>query len=67
VLASPSLKSGTTYAVYSGGTSTGTAVDGLYSGGDYSAGAQAATFTVSGVVTRAGSAVGGMPGGSRMR
>jgi hypothetical protein len=33
VLSSPELKNGSTYIVYSGGSSTGTVTDGLYSGG----------------------------------
>ena len=38
VLCSPQLEAGTTYVVYSGGSSTGTVADGLYSGGTYTSG-----------------------------
>lgn len=75
VFCSPDLEQGSTYTVYSGGSSTGTATDGLYSGGTYSGGTGVATFTISSVVTNAGSAAGGMtfndpaagsaPGGGR--
>ncbi len=62
VLCSPELKEGTTYRAYSGGTSTGTATDGLYSGGTYTPGTLVTEFTVSGIVTYAGSSAAGMPG-----
>jgi hypothetical protein len=61
VLSSPELKNGSTYVVYSGGSSTGTVTDGLYSGGTYTAGTQVTSFTISSMVTGAGS--GGFPGG----
>jgi lipopolysaccharide export system protein LptA len=47
VLCSPELVTGISYAVYSGGSSTGTVVDGLYSGGVYTAGTKLGTFTLS--------------------
>ncbi len=62
VLCSPELSEGSTYSVYSGGNSTGTATDGLYSGGTYTPGTQVTEFTVSGIVTYAGSSGAGMPG-----
>ena len=50
---SPGLKKGSAYSVYIGGNATGTATDGLYSGGGYKAGGAAyATFTVSSMVTK---------------
>lgn len=61
VVSSPDLAKGMTYAVYTGGSSTGTAADGLYTGGTYTAGTQAASFTISSIVT--GSGGGGFPGG----
>lgn len=62
-ISSPELDSGS-YMLYVGGTSSGTATDGLYSGGTYSGGTQAADITVSSIVTHAGSIGGGMfPGG----
>lgn len=67
VLCSPELEMGEIYHIYPGGSSTGTVIDGLYSGGSYSGGTEVTTFTVTGTVTYAGSsAIGsmgpGMPG-----
>lgn len=59
VLCTPALAKGTTYAVYTGGSCTGTAVDGLYSGGTYTPGTQYTTFTISSMVTAIGSSGGG--------
>jgi len=64
VLSSPDLENGVTCIVDLGGSSTGTAVDGLYSGGTYDGGAQAMSFTVSSMVTGAGAVRGGFPGGN---
>jgi hypothetical protein len=55
VVSSPELEQGTGYVVHTGGSSTGTAVDGVYSGGAYTGGAQVVSFTVAGPVTTAGS------------
>jgi hypothetical protein len=63
VLSSPELENGSTYVVYSGGSSTGTVTDGLYSGGTYTPGAQVAELTITGMVTGAGPGGGGFPGG----
>jgi hypothetical protein len=63
VLCSPELENGSTYVVYSGGSSTGTVADGLYSDGTYTAGTEITRFTISSVVTGAGSYSGGFPGG----
>jgi hypothetical protein len=63
VLSSPELENGETYVVYAGGNSTGTGTDGLYSGGTYSGGTQVTRFTISGMVTGAGSQMGGFRGG----
>jgi hypothetical protein len=65
VLSSPELENGTTYVLYSGGSSSGTASDGLYSGGTYTGGTQVASLTITSMVTTAGSAggFGGQPGG----
>ncbi len=52
VFSSSSLKSGSTYSIYTGGTCTGTETDGLYSGGTYSGGTLKKSFTVSGKVTK---------------
>ena len=48
------LAKGTTYDVYYGGASTGTAQDGLYEGGKYSDGTKYISFAVSSVVTAIG-------------
>jgi hypothetical protein len=62
VLSSPELENGSTYVVYTGGSSTGTASDGLYAGGTYSGGTEVASLTISGMVTRAGASGGGFRG-----
>ncbi len=59
VLSSPELANGSSYLVYTGGSSSGTVADGLYSGGAYTAGAQVASYTISGMVTGAGPGMGG--------
>jgi hypothetical protein len=46
VLCSPQMKEGVTYIVYSGGSSTGTVTDGLYSGGTYTPGTELGSFTL---------------------
>ncbi len=46
LFSSPSLNTGTTYKVYTGGTSTCSEEDGLYTGGTYSGGTSAGTFTI---------------------
>lgn len=51
VFSSPSLQSGTTYKLYTGGSSTGTVTDGLYQGGTYTAGTLTNTFTTSSIAT----------------
>ncbi len=51
VFSSPDLKNGSTYSIYTGGTSTGTYSNGLYTGGVYSGGTLKKTFTISGKVT----------------
>lgn len=66
LVASPNLISGTTYQVYTGGNSNGTAVDGVYEGGVYSPGSKYDAFTVTSAVTYVGSSGaggGGFPGG----
>ncbi len=46
------LVKGGTYDVYYGGTCSGTAVDGLYSGGVYTAGTKLTSFTISSIITK---------------
>ena len=64
VLCSPVLQEGATYTVFLGGSCTGSAVDGLYSGGSYSGGTEYATLTISGMVTTSGAGGMMMPGGT---
>jgi len=61
---SPELENGETYTIYTGGSATGTAIDGLYQDGTYTAGNQEATATISSTVTTVGSG-GQMMGGGR--
>jgi hypothetical protein len=63
VFSSPDLQNGSTYNIFSGGSSTGVITDGLYSGGTYTAGQQVASFTISSAVTTTGAATGGFRGG----
>lgn len=66
VFSSPELQDGATYTVYTGGSSTGTATDGLYKDGEYTGGTQITTITVDGAVTaygQSGNAQGGPGGG----
>lgn len=66
VLCSPNLKKGSTYNIYYGGSSTGTAKDGLYTGGTYSGGTKFDSFTISDSVTSVGTVNNremGAPGG----
>lgn len=51
VITSPNLKSDGTYTLYSGGTSTGTATDGLYKDGEYQGGTEVVNFTISSSIT----------------
>jgi hypothetical protein len=51
VFSSPNLAKGTTYLVYTGGSSTGTVTDGLYTGGTYTPGTKVSTFTISNIIT----------------
>ena len=51
VFSSPELKSGSTYYIYTGGSSTGTHSNGIYTGGTYSGGTLKKSVTISGKVT----------------
>jgi trimeric autotransporter adhesin len=51
VFSSPALSNGSTYYIYTGGTSTGTNNNGIYSGGVYSGGTLKKSFSISGKVT----------------
>lgn len=46
VYSSPELKKGSTYHVYSGGSSTGSIMDGVYTDGSYTPGVRRASFTI---------------------
>lgn len=50
-VSSPDLKQNGTYTLYSGGTSTGTATNGLYEGGSYEGGTKVVTFENATMVT----------------
>lgn len=68
VVSSPNIKTGTNYKIYTGGESTGTATDGLYSEGSYSGGTEGDSFTISSTVTNVGGSAGGFgdQGGGKM-
>ena len=51
VLSAPTLTSGLSCSVHTGGSSTGAAADGLYSGGAYSGGALETTLNLNSIVT----------------
>lgn len=61
VFSSAALKQGETYKIYTGGSYSGTGVDGIYTGGSYSDGSEATSITLSDMVTAAGG-MGGMGG-----
>jgi len=63
VFSSPDLQKGSTYYIYTGGSSTGTETNGLYKGGAYTPGTLYTSFTVSSILTSIGTASGGGPGG----
>jgi hypothetical protein len=65
VFSSPMLENGATYPVFSGGKSTGTATDGLYSGGSYTAGHQETSLTLLRIVTGGNPRGGGFRGAPR--
>lgn len=47
IVSSPDIETGKTYTAYVGGTSTGTAVNGLYTDGEYSGGTEIGRVTIS--------------------
>lgn len=69
-ISSPDLEKDSSYTLYSGGKSTGTETNGLYTDGEYSGGTKVVEFTISDVVTwlnesgvtEAQSGMGGMGG-----
>lgn len=64
VICSPDIKNGETYKVYTGGSATGDNKNGLYSGNEYTKGNEAASFTVSSIIT-SNSQSGGMGMGNK--
>lgn len=61
VVSSKELKTGQTYKVYVGGSSSSKPVDGVYTAGTYTKGQEAGSFTISGViseVTQSGASAG---------
>lgn len=50
-VSSPTIKKGAAYTLSSGGTSTGSQVNGLYAGGEYQSGTKVVDFTMSSVIT----------------
>jgi len=61
LISSPELQEGENYVLYTGGSSSGTSVDGLITNGDYTPGTQAASFTITSIIT--GQGTGGFPEG----
>jgi hypothetical protein len=51
VFSSPDLINGSTYSIFTGGSSTGVSIDGLYTGGIYSGGTLKKSFTINGKLT----------------
>lgn len=62
IISTSDLKLNNTYTISSGGSSTGTEVDGIYEGGSYSNGTELGTVTLSSVITSLGQS-GGMGNG----
>jgi len=61
----PELQNTESYVVYTGGSSSGTPVDGLYMDGAYTPGTQTASFTITSTITGGGGGMFGGPGGGR--
>jgi len=64
LFSSPALVKGSTYTSFTGGSSSGIAVDGQYSGGAYAAGTQSQSFTLSSVTTKVGAGAVASGGGA---
>ncbi|MEA4906477.1 MAG: carbohydrate-binding domain-containing protein [Anaerolineaceae bacterium] len=60
---SPQLAQGETYTLYTGGSSSGTSLDGVYQGGTYTPGSEAASFTITSTQTTVGTGGRMGPGG----
>ncbi len=64
-VSTPYLNSGSTYTIYTGGSSTGTETGGLYTDGIYTPGTEYQSFTISNTITTIGNQSGGGGGGRR--
>ena len=53
-LASPTLQEGSTYTLMTGGSSSGTEFNGLYSGGEITDATEVTTITLSSIITTMG-------------
>lgn len=67
----PEMQNNESYMVYTGGSSSGTAVDGLITNGTYTPGTQVASFTITSIITGGGGGIfsgigqgGNRPGGA---
>ena len=67
VISLPDLTGGEGYTIYTGGTSTGTVTDGLYTNGSYAPGTEWASFTVESTVTSVRAGGSAFPPGGRRR
>jgi hypothetical protein len=65
VFSSPDLENGMTCTIYTGGSSSGTQTDGMYTSGAYIPGSEVISFTISATVTNLGAAGRDFPPGSR--
>jgi hypothetical protein len=65
VYSSPELKTGSTYNAYLGGSSTGSVLDGVYSGGSYTRDTRREGFTILSIGTNVASVARGFPSGGR--
>ncbi len=63
LISTPAIANGATLDLYYSGTSTGSLVDGLYTGGSYSGGTLVTSLDITSVVTGVGSGGGMLPGG----
>jgi len=58
LISSPNFEIGATYNIFTGGISSGTDANGLFSGGAYTSGTKAASVTISNIVTGVGTQAG---------
>lgn len=65
VVSSPNIQTGATYNIYTGGSSSSSAVDGLYQGGTYSAGSLVSSLAITSRVNGTVNFNQGFPGGGK--